>query len=241
MALPVFSAQISQSKRYGAYESDCFEKITFEYEAVDQTTFNVLVTTSNPKKTETSCRDVILFANTEIQHTEVFRQPIGSSRTMRHILTFEMNTPEAQADVGYGGIKAFAFCDDVTANIESLWNTLKFVLEPDNQTAVPPYLESEFLNFMNGTMGRDYEDIKYKREIQRVDIDPDTVQSGDFLPTFRTDGLTAMMMYGTGAAVGHSTMALRFDGELYVVESDDPVIKRTPWSEWLDAQEEKGY
>ena len=113
--------------------------------------------------------------------------------------------------------------------------------EPQNKTAVPPYLEREFLSFMNGTMGRDYEDIKFKREIQRVDIDPETVQSGDYLPTFRTDGLNAMIMYGTGAAVGHNTMALRFDGELYVVESDTPVIRRTPWKEWLDTMEEKGY
>jgi len=35
----------------------------------------------------------------------------------------------------------------------------------------------------------------------------------------RLDGLDPMIMYGTGSRVGHNVMALRFDGELYVVES----------------------
>lgn len=35
----------------------------------------------------------------------------------------------------------------------------------------------------------------------------------------RLDGLGQIIMYGTGAYLGHNTMALRFDGELYIVES----------------------
>ena len=56
--------------------------------------------------------------------------------------------------------------------IESLWNSVKFFLEPKIlEPAVPPYLEREFLDFMKGAMGREYE----VRETQIVDIDPDTV------------------------------------------------------------------
>jgi len=46
-------------------------------------------------------------------------------------------------------------------------------------------------------------------------------------------------MYGTGSHAGHSTMALRFDGELYVVESQDawywPIsnIQRNKFSDWI--------
>jgi len=46
-------------------------------------------------------------------------------------------------------------------------------------------------------------------------------------------------MYGTGSHAGHSTMALRFEGELYVVESQDawywPVqkIQRNKFSDWI--------
>ena len=60
-----------------------------------------------------------------------------------------------------------------------------------------------------------------EREIQKVEIDPDLIQSGDFFAIFRLDGLDPMQMYATGSHAGHATMALRFDGELYVVESQD--------------------
>ena len=117
MLAPVFAADVSPSNPKATYEGKCFEEITFEYEKVDDTSFNVLVTTANPKTRV--CNDVILFANTEIQHFEIFYFH-GT-----HKLTFEMNTPEAQADVGYGGIKAFAFCETVMQDIESLLTTLK--------------------------------------------------------------------------------------------------------------------
>jgi len=55
----------------------------------------------------------------------------------------------------------------------------------------------------------------------------------------RLDGLDPLLMYGTGSHVGHTTMALRFDGELYVVESQDawywPThgLQRTKWADWI--------
>ena len=56
---------------------------------------------------------------------------------------------------------------------------------------------------------------------------------------FRLDGLDPIIMYGTGSHIGHDTMALRFDGELYVVESQDvwywPTagLQRTIWADWI--------
>ena len=50
-------------------------------------------------------------------------------------------------------------------------------------------------------------------------------------------------MYGTGSHSGHSTMALRFDGELFVVESQDawywPThgLQRTKWEDWIKQAE----
>ena len=58
-----------------------------------------------------------------------------------------------------------------------------------------------------------------ERSTQKVEIDPELIQSGDFFAIFRLDGLDPIVMYGTGSHIGHTTMALRFDGELYVVES----------------------
>ena len=58
-----------------------------------------------------------------------------------------------------------------------------------------------------------------KRDIIEVEIDESTINSGDFFAIMRLDGLDPLIMYGTGTHSGHSVMALRFDGELYIVES----------------------
>jgi len=59
----------------------------------------------------------------------------------------------------------------------------------------------------------------------------------------RLDGLDQIIMYGTGSAIGHNTMAMRFDGELYIVESQDawywPTagLQRTKWADWIERAE----
>uniref|UniRef100_A0A7S3MJI4 Uncharacterized protein n=1 Tax=Favella ehrenbergii TaxID=182087 RepID=A0A7S3MJI4_9SPIT len=235
MLLPVFAAEVSAANPKMTYKGRCFDEISFEYEALTETSFNVNVTTANPRSK--LCKDVILFANTEIQHFEVFFFH-GT-----HKLTFQMNTPEAQADVGVGGIKAFAFCENVIQDIESLFTTIKAFLGgisdhphlPYIGSHVPPYMEKANVKFIKEAIGWELQE----RPTQKVDIDPDLIQSGDFFGIMRLDGLDPMIMYGTGSRVGHNVMALRFDGELYVVESQDawywPThgLQRTKWADWI--------
>ena len=63
----------------------------------------------------------------------------------------------------------------------------------------------------------------------------------------RLDGLDQIIMYGTGAYVGHNTMAMRFDGELYIVESQDawywptPNLQRTKWADWIKQAEDASF
>jgi hypothetical protein len=138
---------------------------------LSDTAFNVNVTTSDPRSK--LCKDVILFANTEIQHFEVFYFH-GT-----HRLTFQMNSPEAQADVGYGGIKAFAFCENVVQDIESIFNTMKAFLGgisdhphiPIIGSHVPPYMEKANVEFIKEAIGVELQE----RPIQKVDIDEDLI------------------------------------------------------------------
>ena len=58
-----------------------------------------------------------------------------------------------------------------------------------------------------------------KRTTTKVEIDPSTIQSGDFFAVNRLDGTDPIIMYGTGSHIGHCTMALYIDEELYIVES----------------------
>lgn len=71
------------------------------------------------------------------------------------------------------------------------------------------------LDFLEATMGITMD----KRETQNVIIDESLINSGDFFVILRLDGLAPLILYGTGAHASHCTMALRFDGELYIVES----------------------
>lgn len=78
-----------------------------------------------------------------------------------------------------------------------------------------------------------------ERVTKKVEIDPNLIQDGDFFAVFRMDGSDSLIMYGCGSHSGHSVMALRFDGELYIVESQSsaywPVhgLQRTKWADWM--------
>jgi len=78
-------------------------------------------------------------------------------------------------------------------------------------------MEDANIEFMKWALNIDYE----VRETQKVEINFDEVQSGDYFAVMRLDGLDPMIMYGTGSRSGHSVVALRFDGEPYIVESQD--------------------
>jgi len=78
-----------------------------------------------------------------------------------------------------------------------------------------------------------------------VTIDPDLIQSGDFLANMRLDGLDPIIMYGAGTHAGHSTMAIRDEitNELYIIESQDawywPTIniQKNLFSTWISNAE----
>lgn len=126
--------------------------------------------------------------------------------------------------MAFGGLKIYMFCEGY---IDTFISVFKSVLAfagglgtdpnagPVKGSHIPLYMEKINVDFLNYTMG--YELVE--REIKEVDLDPSLIQSGDFLAIMRLDGVDPIIMYGSGTHAGHSTMALRFDGELYIVES----------------------
>jgi len=82
---------------------------------------------------------------------------------------------------------------------------------------VPTYMEKANKEFMRWAINWTLEE----RTTKKVEIDESLVKSGDYFAVLRLDGLDPMIMYGTGSHSGHSVMALRMDGELYIVESQD--------------------
>lgn len=64
----------------------------------------------------------------------------------------------------------------------------------------------------------------------------------------RLDGLDQIIMYGTGAYIGHNVMALRMeDDELYILESQDawywPThgLQRTKWADWIKQADDASF
>ena len=67
---PVFAADVSLANPTATFAGKCFDEITFEFAQTSDSTFDVWVTTGEPKSH--LCSDTVLFANTEIQHFEIF-------------------------------------------------------------------------------------------------------------------------------------------------------------------------
>ena len=108
---------------------------------------------------------------------------------------------------------------------------------------VPEYMEAENITFLAEAMEYKME----KREITDVHIDEDLIQSGDFFSIIRLDGLDPIVMWGSGSYAAHCVMALRFDGDLYIVESQDawywPTagLQRTPFKQWMKQAKEASF
>lgn len=161
-----------------------------------------------------------------------------------HKLTFKLPTQVDQEEMEEIGFATFLFCESFRDETLSLIQTLKGFMgglglhgkTPLFQPQPPPYMIEANLEFLKWAAHMEFE----KRPVSRVDIDEDLIQSGDYIAIMRLDGLDPMIMYGTGSHSGHSVMALRFDGELYIVESQDawywPThrIQRNKFSEWIN-------
>ena len=96
----------------------------------------------------------------------------------------------------------------------------------------------------------DYELVERPKKAWRHNttiIDQDFIQSGDAILILRLDGLDPFISFGIGSHIGHTAMALRFDGELYVVESQDtwfwPTknIQRTRFDQWIEWADRADY
>ena len=83
------------------------------------------------------------------------------------------------------------------------------------QPKIPEYMEKANVEFLK--WGMNYELVP--RKVSKIDFDETQVKSGDFFAVTRLDGTDQIIMFGTGSHSGHSVMAQRFDGELYIIES----------------------
>lgn len=143
------------------------------------------------------------------------------------------------------------FCNGYAETIGSAWNFAKMYLGglttlewlPFMGSHVPEYMEEANVEFMKNLI---HWELK-ERTIKEYDYDASNFKSGDVLAAFRLDGVDPLIMYGTGTTIGHCTMALWFEDELYVVEVMENVFwpkkdaQRNKYSEWVQFAKNADY
>jgi hypothetical protein len=186
----------------------------------DKSTPDTFQIQANLKKPRTLfCSDFFLFGNTEVHHVEEF------FTRGTHLMTFKANGSDAIEDLQVNGILTYLFCEDLKDELLSVFTTVKAFLGglgmhgkvPLFQPKVPEYMEKANVDFLKWSINYDL----VERPTKVVEIDENLVQSGDYFAVMRLDGLDPMIMYGTGSHSGHSVVALRMEGNLYIVESQD--------------------
>ena len=134
-------------------------------------------------------------------------------------------------DIKFNGVDVFLSCDGpIDATISVLGFVSLFVHEASPKGQPSPQWVQDEVNLLTKEV-MDWEP-PLRNGTLNVDVDEKLIKSGDFFAEGGMDGLGAIIEYGTGSHISHSTMALWFEDEkLYIVESNADGIHRTPYQE----------
>ena len=143
----------------------------------------------------------------------------------KHSITFKDLDADAMAEIIDSGIRVYMFCSGYAETFISVYNSALCFYgglgtdpnDPIYGSHVPQYMEDANKKFLSELMNFDFVERAVKD--YTAEYDENLIQSGDFIAITRFDVVDPIIMYGTGSHAGHSVMALRFDGELYIIES----------------------
>eukprot|EP00357_Protocruzia_adherens_P032100 CAMPEP_0115009958 /NCGR_PEP_ID=MMETSP0216-20121206/22979_1 /TAXON_ID=223996 /ORGANISM="Protocruzia adherens, Strain Boccale" /LENGTH=601 /DNA_ID=CAMNT_0002377979 /DNA_START=45 /DNA_END=1850 /DNA_ORIENTATION=+ len=234
----VFSAVPGGERK--TLSGDCFKATTISAFQKNANTITLEFDLAN--KDSLLCTQTYFISAAKHMHMEHFML------AKKHTIDFTGLDKDDLDDIKFNGIHVFNFCDGLKDSVIDLFMTLKLYLGgfgtnpkiPIFGSHVPGYMRKANVDFLKKSSNFQLRE----RNAGRINIDEKDVHSGDFLAIYRLDGLDPIIMWGSGARVGHSTMAMWDDqGELWVLESQDgwywPThgIQKTPWKLWLDRAE----
>mmetsp|Transcript_16542 Transcript_16542/g.23228 ORF Transcript_16542/g.23228 Transcript_16542/m.23228 type:complete len:581 (-) Transcript_16542:228-1970(-) len=219
------------------WESKCFGNITAVAATLDENTVTFEITTGTP--THSGCSDFVLLGSVAAFTLKDFYK----AETQKFTWKMDKMTAAEKWDVTYNGIRVYRFPDNRLKTLSDLLKTANLFVS-ELTKGVPDEVAKANIDFLEKythfTMN--------ERKTQTVTINETEVHSGDFFGVIRLDGLDPMLAWAMGAVTGHTTTALRIDGELYVVESTTkdsywPTngIQKTPWKQWLAQAKAAGY
>lgn len=210
--------------------------------AADDGTYSATLTLETPEPTGGPlCGDWYAMLTTTGWHVERLGGRAGA-----HTVRWEGLSASEADELRQDGVRLFHFQEDarhlVSATFETLLLFVGVLTQPvDSGTA------ARNAAFLRDYVGIDMRPRAGEAARTRVPAEAD-VQSGDYFCIVRLDGLDPLIMWGTGSYCGHSVMALRFGGELYIVESQTKsnywptnFVQRTPYAQWMAQAQAASY
>ena len=235
---PVLRAKLINVGDQFAFPSSCFKRNIATLESMDETKITITLKNSEPR--HLVCTDFMLFHTSNLNKVKIITLP-GT-----HKITFDKVTQDDLNEISMNGIKILSLCTSLTNEIKSLVNTAKLFiggLGTDPKHVVPimrPSIPEEMVeaNLRLLKLFNNY--IPVRRENKIVNFDKNIIHTGDFVAISRMDGLSPVVMIGSGGNIGHVAVCSWIDGELYVLESQDSWywpnagIQRTKWEQWIE-------
>eukprot|EP01060_Flectonema_neradi_P016867 TRINITY_DN234_c1_g1_i5.p1 TRINITY_DN234_c1_g1~~TRINITY_DN234_c1_g1_i5.p1 ORF type:complete len:659 (+),score=196.41 TRINITY_DN234_c1_g1_i5:46-2022(+) len=166
------------------------------------------------------------------------------------------NLTQAEAyDITTKGVRVFAFPHDEVELVVNILATVNLFLQPEaGKYPDFPDKEVEKANVDFLTKYQKVQPLMVPRgpinESNPTNVDPDLIQTGDFIGVIRLDGLDPMLAWAMGSTTGHTTIAVRdaTTNELFVCESTTnssywPTngVQKTPYTTWIKQAEAAGY
>lgn len=238
--IPKTIGQVKPAESF-VYKGRCFGKISVAVSESEKS-FDVEILAYDKRSTFCTEFSVLSSGKSHALKTYLLQGSYAHSFAKK-----DMSEHEAEF-IRSSGLYLMKSCLDVSDFPRSLFETAKlFVgglgtnpLIPIFGSKVPEYQLSANIDFVKRYTGYQFE--RWPKP-QRVNIDKKNIRSGDFLAILRLDGIDQLIHWGSGSRIGHSTMALWRDGELYVVESQDGPYwprrgiqknKFDQWAIWAD-------
>mmetsp|Transcript_14523 Transcript_14523/g.37048 ORF Transcript_14523/g.37048 Transcript_14523/m.37048 type:complete len:550 (-) Transcript_14523:54-1703(-) len=230
--VPEHVGTIYPGKGEAQWKGRCFSQYSASAE-MDGDGSEWKITIKNDHSSSLLCSDLFLFATVESWHVEDYFLH-GT-----HHITWKGHGNDSVLDVSEYGIRVFLLDASVVETVADLFDLAKLffpIYDGKWHPAVPDFAAKANVEFLSSHMQYTMEE----REDVVLDIDEDEVQSGDFLGIIRLDGLDPLLAWGMGSRTGHTAVAMRINGTLYVCESQTnsaywPTngIQRTPFQQWL--------
>ncbi|KJE95080.1 hypothetical protein CAOG_05572 [Capsaspora owczarzaki ATCC 30864] len=233
--IPIYINSLNMNQTI-TFAGGCFAVNTLSM-VYDQTAGSATMTLTSSKPLNTFCEDYYFFATVTSWHGQIVKA------AGVQVIEWEKFSPAELEDIGRNGFRVFRFLQNEVETLVDIYETLQLFLGAlglntggNSSTHVPTQTAENNLKFLH-----DYANLTMvPRTTIEVPLDPSEIESGDFIGIVRLDGLDPTIMWGSGSALGHTTVALWIDGELNICESQSksnywPVnlVQCNPYADWI--------